>query len=204
MFLQQHLGDIADEDRYTNIVLPYIASCTFEIASTLDINFMVAMLKSDSLPGMHKVVTKLAYPRFYWFSGVSNNRKSCPSLAFAASLPAVQELSITFHTAGLTTSAYNERERIRLEATDLEKSKQLRVLRLDDVVKRYDLARIFDCPRLTHVHLECINSEMVVFFARAADPLGPFRDLVHWIQRGYFDTHHHQIAVTSSVKNIRD
>lgn len=150
---------------------------------------------------MQMAVNKLYFPRLYWFSGVSGNRSANPALAFAAALPNVQELTLTFHTAGFTTSAWAERERLRIEPQDFEKSKQLKVLRLSDLIKHYDLNRLFNCRTLADIHLECINSEMVQFYAKSSDPLSPFHDLVHWIQRGFYDTQGREVYVDTRVIN---
>jgi hypothetical protein len=66
------------------------------------------------------------FPGFYWFSGVAHNRLHNPYFQMLASLPNVEEVSFTVHTTGVTTSAFGEREMMRLEAVDPVRAKERR------------------------------------------------------------------------------
>jgi hypothetical protein len=180
-------------------VLNYLSKCTFVIDSNPGLNYMHAFLNSPHYPHAAHAIHTVYFPKMYWFSGVSHNRKENPFLAFLTRLPAIQEVTITFHTAGLTASAYNERDRLRFEATDLEKSKVLKVIRLPDLTRHYGLNQLFACKTLKTVHLECVESEMVAYFTRHGDPLSPFRDLIHWIQQGFRDAHGTEVQVDAKI-----
>ena len=192
-------ASLTSAQNYYNIVLPHIAKLTFILENTPDVNFLHNWLNAAKYPQLRDAITKLAFPKLFWFSGIAGNRKTNPCLAFASSLPAVEEITLAFHTAGLTTSNWAERERLRIEAYDVEKSKQLKVLRLQDVIKNYDLERIFRCKALKKVHLECYNSPMVQYFTRSSEPLSPFHDLQHWIQSGFMDFYGKNVEVDSKV-----
>lgn len=187
------------DDDYYNIVLPFLARKTFVLESSADINFFHTMLKSPNFPNAAYAIQRVSFPKMYWFSGIQNNRRMNPSLAFLASLPAVQEVSLVFHTAGLTTSAFAEKDRLRIEIQDLERSKSLKVIRMSDLVRHYGLGQLFACKTLKTVHLVCYNSEMVAFWVGAGDPLSSFRDLIHWIQQGFAQTHGTRVEVDARV-----
>lgn len=164
-----------------------------------DINFLTAMLKSPNFPDAFQTITKLSLSKLYWFSGIQHNRNTNPALAFATFLPNLSEIWITFHTAGLTASAWSERERLRLEPMEFDKSKQLKVLRLDNVIRHYDLERLLDCKNVKVIHLEVIESEMVAFYTKVGDPLSPLRDLIHWLERGFNNRHGKHVHIEAHI-----
>lgn len=77
-----------------------------------------------------------------------------PNLELLASLPNVAEATIHLHSARLTGSVWLERERLRMEnAGDLQGSKRLKVIRLQEIVSKYDLNKIFACRGLRFLTL---------------------------------------------------
>jgi hypothetical protein len=96
---------------WNGIVLPHVRTLTFTMSSTADLHFASDMLVSNQLPYVYHHITKIAYPQFFWFSGVAHNRRHNPYLQVASGLPELRELTFTLHTAGITTSAFGERQR---------------------------------------------------------------------------------------------
>jgi hypothetical protein len=88
---------------------------------------------------------------------------------------------------------------MRIEAADLEKSKHLKVIRLPDFTRHYDLQRLFACKSLRAIHLLCIESEMVNYHVKNGDPLSPFRDLIKWIEDGFQNTHGTTVKVDAKI-----
>lgn len=199
-----HDPNLAQKDlnKWMTVVLPYVSSLIFMFESLTDVHFFRAIMASPNLPQLFRAVTKISFKGFYWFSGIAHNRTANPYLEICAGLPNLQELTLTFHTAGLTTSRWHERERIKMEATDLEKSKELKVLRVTDVSGRYDLAALWRCPGLQVLHLECLNSPIVAHFVKVGDPLGPFRDLVHFLSDGFRQYCGTQVQIDLKVIDI--
>ncbi|KAF2703848.1 hypothetical protein K504DRAFT_519727 [Pleomassaria siparia CBS 279.74] len=177
-----------DPRGYQETTLPYVASLTFVITCGPDATFFKEVVQSDTFPGIDTAVLKLSFPNFHWFSGVINNRTNNPWLALCATLPNLEEVSLNFHTAGLTTSTWTERQRIRLETGGLMiQSKDLRCLRLADVVRKYDIDRLFQVRTLRKVHLTCWDSQIVKFHVNNGDPLRCFRELESYIISGFYD-----------------
>lgn len=187
------------EDTYYKQVLPFVHKQRFVINTMADLNYFHRILHAPNHPNIWHAITNVSFPKMYWFSGVHHNRRVNPFMLFLEQLPAVEEVSFTFHTAGLTTSAYNERERMRIEQADLEKSKQLRVIRLQDFTRHYDFGRLFAVRKLRKVQLQCIDSEMVSFWVQNGDPMGLFRELVSWIKTGFQGKVGRDIAVDAKI-----
>jgi hypothetical protein len=195
-----HFAHLTTEDDYYTHVLPYLSTCTLVIDSAPDLNWLHAFLTSPGYPQAMHAITKVAFPQMYWFSGVGGNRQANPFLVFLSRLPAVQEVTLTLHTAGLTGSAYSERDRVRMEEADFERSKMLKVLPVQSVVRHYDLARLFECRGLRVVRLHCVTSEMVSYYARqAGEPLDTFREVVAWVKRGFRDASERDVVVEAAV-----
>jgi hypothetical protein len=101
-----------------------------------------------------------------------------PNLDFLVSLPNVVEVTIHFHTAGLTASVWMERERLRMEnAGDLQSSKRLKVLRLAEVIAKYDLNKLLACRNLRMLNLVCLDSDRVRYHCSPTEPMSGFREL---------------------------
>jgi hypothetical protein len=128
------------------------------------------MFASSELPHLFRFVTKVAFPKFYWFSGVAHNRRHNPYFQMTASLPALEEISFALHTAGITTSCFAERQMIQLEASDPARAKERKVMCLQDVVQKYELNGLFACMRLRRVRIEYVHCEMTAFFTKAGSP----------------------------------
>ncbi|KAF2279650.1 uncharacterized protein EI97DRAFT_482329 [Westerdykella ornata] len=196
-----HFGLVASEDDYYRQVLPYIGRCSFVLKSSADIDYLHDILCSPALPQAIRAISNLVMPKMYWFSGVRENRKANPFLVFMSRLPEVREVTITFHTGGLTGSAFTERDRLRIEAEDLDRSKQLKVLRLNEIIRFYDLPRLFDCKSLRKINLQCITSDMVSRYTKGGHPLAPFMELVGWVRQGFVDVNGYPIEVTATIVN---
>ncbi|KAF2439769.1 hypothetical protein P171DRAFT_435632 [Karstenula rhodostoma CBS 690.94] len=173
---------------WKNTILPTIATYTFELASLPDTDFFRSLLARPELPDLYKVITSLSFPQFYQFAGIRDNRTSNPYLDAAKSLPALEHLTLTFHTAGLTTSVHHERERIALENLGkVEESKELRVLRTKEVVAFYKLDDVFELKKskLKKVTLVLVDSELVGHFVKKGRALEPFQELGEFFEEGF-------------------
>ena len=174
---------------YYNEVLPSVARLTFNISSGIDINYFTGLMREPRLPDLHRAITKLHLSGFHWFSGIKPSRPANPYLMICTMLKdSLEELTIDFHTAGLTCSRFSEKTRIEIEKSDPEKSKELRVQRLGEVTDFYGLTAIFGCHKLRRLHLECFDSQIVRYFTKTGDPLSPFRDLQFWLRHGFGQT----------------
>lgn len=151
---------------------------TFAISCTTDLHFAADMFASSQLPHLYHNVTKIAFPKLYWFSGVAHNRRHNPYFQMTASLPHLEELTFTLHTAGITTSCFGERQMVQLEATDPQRAKERKIMRLHDVVAKYELNALFACACLRRVRIEYIECEMTAFFTKVGNAV----DLLHDIQ----------------------
>ncbi|KAF1960921.1 hypothetical protein CC80DRAFT_489152 [Byssothecium circinans] len=191
-----------DKAAWIRDVLPFIASRTFVISSNVDIDFFCDMMVSATLPNAFAHVKSVQFDRFFWFSGVKDNRTANPALLAATRLPSLERLSITLHTAGLTKSCYGERQRVQLEAIDVIKSKALKICHIEEVVKQYDLAKIFDCENLKILEIKCVDSEIIKPYCGSFNPLTVFWQLKTWFQ-GNFRAAGRQVAVGAEVlKNL--
>ncbi|KAF2787698.1 hypothetical protein K505DRAFT_209536, partial [Melanomma pulvis-pyrius CBS 109.77] len=156
---------------YRTKTLPFVATLTFKITCVPDVNHLRKIIESPYLPELFAAITKVQFTGFHWFSGIAHNRTSNPNLLLCNILPHLQELTINFHTAGMTISAWSERDRIRMENEgNLRRSKQLKVLRMADVVRKYDLNRIFRCRNISLVRLICWDSAIVRYHSQNGDP----------------------------------
>jgi hypothetical protein len=190
---------------YTEVVLPIIAHSIFVIATPVELNWFIDMLNCDRdhFPGIRTYITKIYFSGFYWFGGIGHNIKRNPMLALFDDLPNIKELGLTFHTAGLTASVHSERERLQLENThQFDKSKQLKVMRQDQVGNKYGLQDILHLPKLRVLRLDCIKSRMVSTYCRASDPLSVFNDVGNWLKQGYVNMTGQQLHVTMAPLDL--
>ena len=185
-----------DPQGYRAVTLNYAATVQFKITCVPDINWLMAILQSPAHPQLYMAVTKLEFSGFHWFSGIAHNRHVNPNLELVASLPSVAEVAIYLHTAGLTVSVWNERERLRLENQGfLERSKQLRVLSLRDVVQKYDLEKMLACGALRVVTLVIYDCSTVRYHCGQADPLAGFCQLQNWLMMGFLQDQGRRVDV---------
>lgn len=199
-FIRDHQLAFQDPVLYQQVVLPSVSELTFEISSLPDVQHFRAMLAAESqMPQFWRAVTKVAFPGFYWFSGIAHNRTCNPYLEVVGNLPFLSELSLTFHTAGLTHSRYGERDRLKIEETDIEKSKELKVTRVADVVRKYDLSSVFKCTSLRILRLECFDSQIVDHFTGTVDQFSSFRELQYFFIDGFRQYCGREIQVCSKV-----
>ena len=174
--------------KYFSITLPYVATLTFEITCQPDIHHFYKILRSTAHPHLFEVVTSLNFPNFYWFPGINFNFTLNPSLDLCAKLPKVTEVTLGFHTAGLTTSWYCERDRMHMEKAGMfERSKQLKVMRAEDALRRYGIPYLFGCRSVKVVKLTCYDSALVRSHCGLQEPLKAFFDLRHYIISGFLD-----------------
>lgn len=179
---------VSNPTRWKNTILPTIATYTFELASLLDVDFFRALLARPELPNLYKAITSVTFPRFYQFAGIRDNRTSNPYLDFVKALPALEHLSLTFHTAGITTSVHAEKERIALENQGkVEQSKELRVMRKNEVVAFYKLNDVFELKKTPLKKVTCVlvDSELVGHFVKKGHVLGTFQDLEWFFREGF-------------------
>ncbi|KAH7091602.1 hypothetical protein FB567DRAFT_617272 [Paraphoma chrysanthemicola] len=168
-----------------NTVLPALALRTFLITNVADIFYLSDILACPSLPRLSDVITNLVFPKLFWFSGVAHNRRHNPFLMFAASLPNLHTITFNLHTAGITTSAFGERQMIALEQTDPVRAKERVVMSLEDVAKKYELHGLLGCGSLRHVRIEYIDCDMTRFFTKVGDPVDVLRDVVGWLLEAF-------------------
>ncbi|KAF2030894.1 hypothetical protein EK21DRAFT_111561 [Setomelanomma holmii] len=184
-FLHGVVFNPADADEWYNQVLPALRSTKFIFTSTADLHYAATLFSSSEIPDIYKSVTKIALPKFYWFSGVAHNRRHNPYLAILTSLPNLEQLSITLHTAGLTTSCFGERQMINLEASDPVRAKERKVMALADVVAKYELNGFFACKGLRRVKVEWVDCEMTLFFTKVGRASDLLSDLLAYLISGF-------------------
>lgn len=189
----------ADTDTWYKVVLPYLAECTFVIASTSDVTHAGAILGSAALPDLHNFVTRLQFPEFYYFSRIGLNRLHNPCMQLARALANLHELTITLHPAGLTNHRWAEREMLGMEETNLEGAKERILLPLGEVVRFFELNALFDCASLLRLHLRYIESPMISFFCKAGDPVDLFYALKAYIEQGFTRSHTQVVVVTAQT-----
>jgi hypothetical protein len=171
-----------------NTLLAKISTFTFLIFCLPDTDFFRALLSSPQLPNLWKAVTSISFPHFYQFAGIRDNRTSNPYLDFAKNLAHLSHLGLTFHTAGMTTSIWHERERISLENQGLvERSKELRVLRVAEVVAFYKLEDVFEMrgTKLERLTLTLVESELVAHWVKVGSARTPFQELERYFKEGF-------------------
>lgn len=180
-------------------VLPYLANCTFVVASTTDVTYLGEILASPALPDLRDAVTKLQLPKFYWFSGIGSNRLHSPFMQLARALANLHELTITIHPGGLTNHRWAERNMLAMERTDLEEEAKERILLpLGEVVRFYEIDALFACANLSHLHLVYIESPIIEYFCEIGHPIGVFYALkTHLDQR--FTRDHMRVRVTAQI-----
>jgi hypothetical protein len=170
---------------WNEVILARFRLFTFIISSTADLHFAAAMLAAPALPWAFHHITRVVFPKMYWFSGVAHNRQHNPFFVFASQLPLLAQLSFTLHTAGLTTSCFGERQMITLERSDPVRAKERKVKSLQDVVAQYDLGHLFLCPGLQRVRVEYISCEMISFFTRVGRPADLLREIQAFLVNGF-------------------
>jgi hypothetical protein len=74
---------------------------------------------------------------------------------------------------------------IALEQTDPVRAKERRVMRLEDVVGKYELHGLLGCASLRRVRLEYIDCDMTRFFTKVGDPADVLRDVVAWLLEAF-------------------
>ncbi|KAL1596408.1 hypothetical protein SLS60_009054 [Paraconiothyrium brasiliense] len=165
-----------------NTILKQISLLTFVLSCLPDVEYFRRLLACNELPNLWKATTSVSFPYFYQFAGIRDNRTSNPYIDICKNLAYLEKLSLTFHTAGLTTFIWKEKERIALENQGLvEKSKVLRVMRASEVIAYYKLEDVFELKKLSVLELKLINSELVDHFVKVGSVLTPFKEL-----EGYF------------------
>lgn len=185
LFLRGVCFDPADAQAWFNEVLPLLSTCTLVVSSTADVAYCGEIFGSAALPHIFNAITKVELPKFYWFSGVALNRHNNPYLQMCRNLPNLQELSLTFHTAGLTEQRWAERQVIALEAHKPAAAKERILLSLREVKTRYELEALFACGRLRRLTLNYIESEMVSYFCKVGSPLEVLQEIKAYLAHGF-------------------
>ncbi|KAK7190436.1 hypothetical protein DPSP01_005332 [Paraphaeosphaeria sporulosa] len=179
---------LSNPSRWKNVVLPLIATYTFQLGSLLDVDFTRALLACPQLPNFYKAITSVNFPQFYQFAGIRDNRTSNPYLDFVKAIPNLEHLALTFHSAGLTGSVYTEKDRIALENNGkVEESKELKVLKKKDVVAFYKLDDVFELKRTRISKVTCylIDSELVGHFVKKGAALDVFEEFQDYFEKGF-------------------
>jgi hypothetical protein len=184
-FLHGIIPNPVNPDEWNGIVLPHIRTLTFDIPSTADLHYTSDMLASNQLPFLYHHITKVAFPGLYWFSGVAHNRRHNPYMQVAKGLPELREITFTLHTAGITTSAFGERQMVQLETTDPVRAKERKAMRVQDVVYKYDLTGLFLCDKLQRIRIEYIECAMTAFFIKTGRPVDVLRDVQMYLTDGF-------------------
>jgi len=175
-----------DHATWFNSILPQLAATTFVMESGEDVQWLKQFLTADyRFPQAYRAITKVSFPNFHWFSGVSSNRTQNPYIVTAAHLNCLGEITLNFHTAGLTVSVFGEKERMQLEQQDLRKSKELRPLAIRDVVAKYGLVGLFMCTNLNTINLTCIDSDIVAYFCKTSNPTSVVHEIAEFIKDGF-------------------
>jgi hypothetical protein len=165
--------------------LPYVTSLTFIVESTTDCHYLANILASSQNPELFKAITKIAFPGFYWFTGVQHNRRHHPAMEMATTLPHLQQISLRLHTAGITVSCYSEREMVTIEAIDPQRAKARKVMHVQDIVAKYELSALFACLSLRRVRVEYIDCDMTAFFTKIGRAEDVLRDIQAFIVNGF-------------------
>jgi hypothetical protein len=145
----------------------------------------MSILMSSELEDLYKAVTKVKFPGFHQFSGIAFNRVHNPYFEFSKELPGLIEMTFHMHFAGVTTSAFGERQMIALERTDPERARERVKMSLQDVVTRYELNGIFNCRYLRHVRIEYVECERDVVFTRIGHPVDVLWEVQAFIRDGF-------------------
>jgi hypothetical protein len=194
-----------DHATWHTAILPQLAATTFIMESGADVQWLKQFLMAEHrFPQAYQVITKISFPNFHWFSGVSSNRTQNPYIVTAAHLNYLQELTLNFHTAGLTMSVFGEKERMQLEKQDLPKSKELRPLAINDVVAKYGLDGLFMCGNLHTIHLTCIDSDLVAYFCKISNPVSVVHDLADYIKEGFIRRHSKVVVVNVEITGANE
>jgi hypothetical protein len=172
-------------EEWYEVVLPAIRSFTFAVLSTTDLHYAADMFASSQLPNMFTSVTKINFPKLFWFSGVAHNRRHNPYFQMTASLPALEEICFTLHTAGITTSCFSERQMLQLEVTEPLRAKERKVMRLPDLVQKYEINGLFACQRVKYIRIEYIDCEMTAFFTKVGSVVGVLREVQTYLVNGF-------------------
>jgi hypothetical protein len=130
-------------------------------------------------------ITKIDLRGFHWFSGISSTRKTNPYFELCDKLPNLEELTLTLHNAGITTSRFGEREMIRLEGIEPHKARWRKVFTLEVIVARYTLDSILMLPRLRRVRLETVVCKRTAHHTQGASAEETFKEMQKWLQRGF-------------------
>ncbi|KNG46387.1 hypothetical protein DDE82_001114 [Stemphylium lycopersici] len=189
LFLTPILTSPITPQVWTTTILAYIRSLTFTLASTTDIYYFTAILRSPipDFPPLFLAsnITTLSLPGFHWFSGISLNRVSNPYLTLSTHLPSLSHLSFTLHSASVTTSVWGERQMVEMERADPTRARARKTLRVAAVCETYDLKALFLCTALQKVRVVYVRSETVEGFTVVGEPEGVVREVGEWVREGF-------------------
>jgi hypothetical protein len=185
------------------VVLPQVSAAKFVLESGQDINWLKHMLSAEYIyPQFYRAITKVSFPGFHWFSGINHNRTENHFLTAAANFVNLRDLGLSFHTAGLTHSIFGEKQRMEIERTDLEKSKELMPYKLIDVVDKYGLEALFHCKELVSMTLTCIDSDIVAHHVKHTNPVNLVHEIAGYFREGYLKFYHRHITVNVVVVDV--
>jgi hypothetical protein len=185
LFLQGVVFNPLNPGEWYDIVLPALSARTFVFTSTTDLHYASDIFARGEIPSVHQAVTRVAMPKFFWFSGVAHNRRHNPYFQVCASLPNLTAICFCLHTAGITTSRFGERQMIELEATDPVRAKERKTMSVPEVVEKYELNGLFRCLRLRRVRVEYIDCEMTRVFTKVGDVVVLLREVQAFLYAGF-------------------
>lgn len=184
-FLHGYTFSVATGRNWCGGGLPHVRGKTFVVSSTTDLHYMAEIFASRHLPHLYDSVTNIEFPGFFWFGGVGRNRLHNPYFQMTATLPNLQFLAIRLHTASVTESAFGEKEMVEMERSDPVAAKERKVIRLMDVLDRYEMNGVFACRSLRRVRLEFVESDMVAFFTKDGNPIDVLKALQMHLINGF-------------------
>lgn len=101
-----------------------------------------------------------------------------------ASLSNVAQVTFRLHTAGLTTSAFGEREMLALEQRDDIAAAERRPLALQQVINHYEMNGIFAHTSLRYVRIEYVDEASIRRNTRG-DPTAVIFQLQQYLIDGF-------------------
>ncbi|KAF2846112.1 hypothetical protein T440DRAFT_482832 [Plenodomus tracheiphilus IPT5] len=125
-FLKGIVFNPNNEDEWYKQVLPHVTTFTFFIASTSDIFFAGSMLRSLQLHQVHRAITKVSFPGFHWFSGISEDREDNPFLKSTTNLPQLTDTPCQFTLPASTLQA----------GVDIARSQECSVMDLSEIIDK--------------------------------------------------------------------
>ncbi|KAF1968016.1 hypothetical protein BU23DRAFT_572696 [Bimuria novae-zelandiae CBS 107.79] len=187
---------------HSNHFLGQVTIFAFGLKCLGNVNYLQDLLGLQRFPNLRTAITSLSFPNFHQFPGICNNHRSNPYLDLAARISGLKHLSLGFHTASLTTSIWKEREHMQFEKQgEIQRSKELRPLSVQEVADFYNLDQIFALRAITVIHLTCVDSEPNAHFVKTGNAVGTFNALKAYLEGGFL-RQRQRVQVNLSVDRV--